>query len=230
MNLSPSKPAPHPSYHDLRSVIRQLHESTEAHQIALHRALHDQLGGLIVSAAMDLSAAVRTLGASGLVDFRLARAQSSMVAAIDLERELSEDLRPSLLDNIGLFAALRWYVRHGCPHSSVVCSEHFPGEEMSLSSVAVTTLYRIGQESLALAFNEPDLKSVDLDVSVDNPVLQLSVAHEHQGGESVDPFDATPGLTHSLLERTRSMAGEMLICRTPTGTALVHRFKLELLK
>ncbi|HEX3950157.1 MAG TPA: hypothetical protein VHW95_09945 [Steroidobacteraceae bacterium] len=227
MNLFPSTPAPDPSYHDLRSVIRQLHESTEAHQTALHRALHDQLGGLIVSAAMDLSAVAHALGAPEFVDPRLIRAQKSMVAAVDVERRLSEALRPSLLDNIGLFAALRWYLRQICATSSVICSEHFPEEEMRLSPAAVTALYRIGQESLALTFSENDLKSVDLDVRVDRSALQLTVAHEHLGGEFVDPFDAAPGMMHSLLERTRSMAGEMLVGRSQAGTAMIHRFRFE---
>jgi signal transduction histidine kinase len=227
MSILPKEPAPDPTYEDLRSVIRQLHASSETNNIGLHRSLHDELGALIVSAAMDLAAiAVHPQGA-GPADFRLTRAYKSMIAAVDVNRRLSENLRPSLLDNLGLFAALRWHIKHDCAHSSAVCSEHYPEEEMKLSPAATTGLYRIGQESLAMVFAEPNLKSVDFQIKVDHGHLEMTLTHDHVGHEPVDLFGDTPELMHSLAERARALGGEMSVARSDTGTALILRFPVE---
>jgi signal transduction histidine kinase len=227
MSTLSNEPAPDPTYEDLRSVIRRLHESSETNNIELHRSLHDELGGLIVSAAMDLAAVAVHSKGSGPADFRLTRAYRSMIAAVDVNRRLSERLRPSLLDNLGLFAALRWHIKHGCAHSSAVCSEHYPEEEMKLNPAATTGLYRIGQESLATVFSEPKLRSVDFQIKVDQGHLEMTLTHDHVGNEPVDLFADTPELMHSLAERARSLGGEMSVARSDTGTGLIHRFPLR---
>ncbi len=227
MSTLANLPAPDPTYEDLRAVIRLLHQSSEAKNIGLHRSLHDEVGALIASAAMDLAAAAVHFKATGPADFRLSRAFKSLIAAVDVNRRLSENLRPSLLDNFGLFAALRWHIRHGCAHSFAVCSEHYPEEEMKLNPAATTELYRIGQESLAVVFAEPNLKSVDFHIQVGQGRLEMTLTHDHVGPEPVDLFKDTPELMHSLAERARSLGGEMSVARSDTGTGLMHRFPLE---
>jgi signal transduction histidine kinase len=227
MSTPSNEPAPDPTYEDLRSVIRRLHESSEANNIGLHRSLHDELGGLIVSAAMDLAAVAAHTKGSGPADFRLTRAYRSMISAVDVNRRLSENLRPSLLDNLGLFAALRWHIKHGCEHSSAVCSEHYPEEEMKLNPAATTGLYRIGQESLAMVFAEPDLKSVDFQIKVEPGHFEMILTHDHTCNEPVDLFADRPALMHSLAERARALGGEMSMARSHTGTGLIHRFPLQ---
>jgi signal transduction histidine kinase len=150
-----------------------------------------------------------------------------MMAAVDVNRRLSENLRPSLLDNLGLFAALRWHMKHDCAHASAVCSEQYPEEEMKLNPDATTGLYRIGQESLAMVFAEPDLKSVDFHIKVEHGHFEMTLTHDHTGKEPVDLFGDTPELMHSLAERARSLGGEMSVARSDTGTGLIHRFPLQ---
>ena len=109
------------------------------------------------------------------------RAQKSMMTAVDMNRRLSEQLRPSLLDNIGLFAAFRWHIKHGCAHSTAVCAEQYPEEEMQLTTEATTGLYRIGQESLAMVFAEPNLKSVFFEIKLIHARLEMTLLHDHVG-------------------------------------------------
>jgi signal transduction histidine kinase len=150
-----------------------------------------------------------------------------MMSAVDLKRRLSEELRPSLLDNIGLFAALRWHTRHGCEQTAAVCREHYPEDELSLSPEAMTTLYRIAQESLALVLHEPELMSVDVAAKVEDTLFEMTLAHEHRAAEPVDMFGQAPERMHSLSERTRSLGGEMRVAQSDTGTVLIHRFPID---
>ena len=222
-----SEPAPNPTYDQLRSVIGELHNSAEARSLALHRTLHDEFGGLIVAAAMDLTALVAELPGDGPIERRLGRAHQAMMSAVDLKRRLTEELRPSLLDNIGLFAALRWHTRQGCEQSGAKCSESFPDGELTLTPLAMTTLYRIAQESLALVLREPDLISVDAAAKVEDARLEMTFALEHRAAAPVDLFYKMPDRMHSLAERTRSLGGEMRVALSATGTVLIHRFPVE---
>jgi signal transduction histidine kinase len=222
-----NEPAPNPTYDQLRAVIRELHSATELRNLSLHRTLHDEFGGLIVAASMDLAALTMQFQGDGPVEDRLRRAHQTVMTAVDLKRRLSEELRPSLLDNIGLFAALRWHTRQGCERSSAVCSQHYPDQEVSLAPTAMTSLYRIAQESLALVLREPDLKAVDVAAKLEGAVFEMTLTHEHQAIEPVDMFATIPQSMHSLSERTRSLGGEMRVERSETGTVLIHRFPID---
>src|ERR1700760_1957253 len=166
-----NEPAPDPTFQQLRAVIWELHNAAELQSLALHTTLHDEFGGLIVAATMDLASVTAEWTGDGPFERRLRRAHQAMMSAVDLKRRLSEELRPSLLDNIGLFAALRWHTRSGCERSGAKCSQNYPDQELSLTPAAMTTLYRIAQESLVLVLAEPDLKSVDADAQVEDSLL-----------------------------------------------------------
>jgi signal transduction histidine kinase len=222
--MTSNEPAPNPTCEQLRAVIWALHNDAEQQSLALHRTLHDEFGGLIVAAAMDLGTLTGEISGNGPFEQRLRRAHQAMMSAVDLKRRLSEELRPSLLDNIGLFAALRWHTRHGCAHSVATCSEHYPDQELSLTSAAMTTLYRIAQESLDLVLHEPDVKSVDVAAKIDDAQFEMTLAHEHEAAERVDLFCEMPDRMHSLSERTRSLGGQMRVALSDTGTVLIHRF------
>jgi len=195
--------------------------------LALHRTLHDEFGGLIVAATMDLAALTGELTGNGPLEQRLRRAHQAMMSAVDLKRRLSEELRPSLLDNIGLFAALRWDTRHGYERSAAQCSQHYPDQELNLTAKAMTTLYRIAQESLALVLDEPDLERVNAAATIEDTLFEMTFALEQRTAEPPDLFRRMPDRMHSLSERTRSLGGEMRIELSDTGMALIHRFPLD---
>jgi signal transduction histidine kinase len=227
MPMTSNEPAPNPTYEQLRAVVWELHSAAELKSLALHRTLHDDFGGLIMAAAMDLAAVIGQLSGDEPFDQRLRRAQQAMMSAVDLKRRLSEELRPSLLDNIGLFAALRWHTRNGCEQSGAICSEHYPHQELSLTPAAMTTLYRIAEESLVLVLREPDLKSVDVAAKIEGTQFEMTLCHEHRATEPVDMFYQMPAHMHSLSERTRSLGGEMRVALSDTGTVLIHRFPID---
>ena len=93
------------------SLIEHIQGVMEHQKAVLARDLHDELGGLLVGAVMDLAWAEQHMSAPPAeLKQKLVRARQTLAAAIDMKRKLIEELRPTLLDNVGLFAALRWYV------------------------------------------------------------------------------------------------------------------------
>ena len=100
---------------ELAELSTHLQSVSEREKAGLARELHDELGGLLVGARMDISWAEQHLQ-PGDVDLkhRLNRVQQNLSAGIDLKRRIIEELRPTLLDNVGFIAALRWQMKESC--------------------------------------------------------------------------------------------------------------------
>src|SRR6266403_847202 len=94
---------------EMTALSTHLQGVSEQEKSALSRELHDELGGLLVAARMDLSWLQQRLPTSDpAIDQRFKRIHDSLSAGVDLKRRVVEELRPTLLDNMGLFTALRW--------------------------------------------------------------------------------------------------------------------------
>src|SRR5580698_9465421 len=111
------------------ALVTHLQALVEFDKASLARELHDELGGLMVAAAMDLAWAEEHFASSD-ARHRLSRVRDTLRSAIDLKRRIIEELRPSLLDNVGLFAALKWEFKQTCARSGLQCSAQYPPAEM----------------------------------------------------------------------------------------------------
>ena len=153
---------------DVQRLVTHLQNAAELRDSALARRLHDDLGGLMGAAVMDLESVrrVKPVLSQNAVE-RVDRVKWALEQAIDLKRRVIEDLRPSILDDLGLFAALRWQLNKTWGGSAVVSSETFPIVEPVFESGAALVLFRIAQEALSITRLRAYVKSTDLSVRVD---------------------------------------------------------------
>jgi signal transduction histidine kinase len=213
-----------PTVGDLAQALSQLQESTEAQISSLAQVLHDDLGGLLVSAIMDVGWFDQTSLSPDLIPERLSRARRALAAAIDLKRSLIESLRPSILDNIGLLAAFRWHITHACGHAGTRCTHTLPEQEPRLRPGASIVLFRIGQEMLSVVLAEPVLKSVDLSAAIGEDEFLIQVAHEHYEMETTNMLDATSGNLRSTLQRIDVLKGRWSIHQLMCGSVMRAAF------
>jgi signal transduction histidine kinase len=199
-------------------LVGYLHSQRENERISLARQLHDDLGGLLVSAAMDLDTVEHDLTAADDVRNRLRRVTASLSSAIDLKRSMTESLRPSLLDNFGLFATLRWYLKHSCNRANAECTENYPESELALTPVALSNLFRSAQTLLEITFSEGDLTTVGLQVTTTPADLLIRIGHEHAGSESVDVRTCFSRQLASVVYRINALRGRLSIQRLEHGT------------
>ena len=135
---------------ELVELSTHLQSVAEREKASLARELHDELGGLLVGARMDISWAEQHLTKSDTdLKQRLHRVQQNLSAGVDLKRRIIEELRPTLLDNVGLFAALRWQMKETCGRAGLKCIESYPDEEPRFKSEASIALFRIAQEAFS---------------------------------------------------------------------------------
>jgi signal transduction histidine kinase len=191
--------------------------TTEKEKTRLSRALHDELGGLLVAAAMDTSWAEQHLVDNPAVRDRLYRIRAGIAAAIQLKRKLIEGLRPTLLENFGLIAALRWYHEQNCECANLKCMGAYPTEECQVSLSASNVLFRVVQEALSIATRQPSARSVDLLVSVTAGHFCICVTHD---GDVLDEHgrDEADAVSIWLIEnRICALGGEVRVSHPATG-------------
>ena len=114
-----SMPCDDAEIQDLSSALQQSQVDAENGHYALARTLHDDLGGLLVGAIMDVGWIANQPALPENCREKLSRAQGLLKAAIDLKRELIENLRPTLLDNVGLFSTLQWHLKDRCKSAAI---------------------------------------------------------------------------------------------------------------
>jgi signal transduction histidine kinase len=167
---------------ELASLSTHLQGVSEQEKSALSRELHDELGGLLVAARMDLSWLQQRLPTSDPgIEQRFRRIQESLNAGIDLKRRVVEDLRPTLLDNMGLFAALRWQLRETCRRKGLRSSESIPEIELKFNSEASIGVFRIVQEALTNILKHAEATSAHLSVEIEGNMFSLMISDDGVG-------------------------------------------------
>jgi signal transduction histidine kinase len=167
---------------ELTALSTHLQGVSEQEKSALSRELHDELGGLLVAARMDLSWLQQRLPTSEpSIEQRFRRIHESLSAGVDLKRRVVEELRPTLLDNMGLFAALRWQFKESCRRNGLHCTETIPETELKFHPDAAIGVFRIAQEALTNILKHADAKSADLAIEIDDQAFLLRVSDDGKG-------------------------------------------------
>ena len=205
---------------ELQELSTHLQSLAEREKASLARELHDELGGLLVGALMDISWADQHL-AETEVDMkqRLRRIHQNLASSIDLKRRIIEELRPTLLDNVGFIAAVRWQLKGTCARAGLKCNEYFPGEEPRLNPDAAIALFRIAQEAFANLIKHSGAKTVDVALDIDNDTLVFRITDD---GKGISGANRSGGLhlLASMRHRVRALDGTFDVSPSPTGGVL----------
>jgi len=206
---------------EIEALVTHLQDATELKDTALAHELHDELGGLMGAAVMDLDAVGRVKPplSQQTLD-RIDRVKGTLQQAIDLKRRVIEELRPSILDNFGLYAALRWQNKKTWENSGVVATEAYPDVEPQLESRASIALFRVAQEALSIARKRASVKSTDLTIRVDKGNFWMSFSDDGTPDADQQTEDPTMILA-SMRHRVRVLGGNVQISRTKAGATVL---------
>jgi signal transduction histidine kinase len=214
---------------ELVELSTHLQSVAEREKASLARELHDELGGLLVGARMDLSWAELHLAHDNPdLKQRLNRVQQNLAAGVDLKRRIIEELRPTLLDNVGLFAALRWQLKETCTNAGLMCTESYPEEEPRFKSEAAIALFRIAQESFSNILKHSRARTADISLDMDEETLLLRITDDGVGIPSGRlTAIASHGLA-SMRHRVRALGGRLDV-RNPAsgGTMLIVQIPIK---
>ncbi len=214
---------------DLSELSTQLQSVAEKERAALSRELHDELGGLLVAARMDLSWLEEKVASTDPeVQAQFKRVHDALQEGVELKRRVVENLRPTLLDNLGLVSALRWQVSDSCGRAGLNCIERYPEEELNLTPEASIAIFRIVQEALTNILKHAQAKNVEVSVEIREDSLVLAIRDDGVGL----PLDRRRALrSHglaSMRHRASGFGGQWHITRRPErGTEIEVRLPLQ---
>jgi signal transduction histidine kinase len=214
---------------EFSELSTHLQSMAEKEKSLLSRELHDELGGLLIAARMDVSwIEDRVASGDPEVQQHFRRVHEALQAGVDLKRRVVENLRPSLLDNLGLFAALRWQVADSCGRAGMRCLEHYPQEDLPLSPEAAITVFRIVQEALNNILRHARARTVEITVETRDAWL---LVHIRDDGVGLAPERLQALGSHGLAamrHRARGLGGHWQMRQRPEGgTEIEVRLPLE---
>jgi signal transduction histidine kinase len=205
---------------DLESLVTHLQELSEKEKSELARNLHDELGGLLTAAKMDLSW-LQSRMTDPVLQERLAQLGSVLDEAMDLKRRVVEDLRPSLLDHFGLPTALRVYVESACAKAGLRAELALPEDAAPMTRDTAIALFRIVQEGVTNIIRHASARLVTLQLALERDAWRITLSDDGSGFDAADPkFRWSHGIA-GMRQRVRALGGELEIQSTPgAGTAL----------
>jgi signal transduction histidine kinase len=207
----------------LSELSNHLQQVREDEKSKLARDIHDELGGILVSAKMDVAwveERVRKRDAESST--KLERALQALDDGVQIKRRIIEELRPTMLDNLGLSAAVDWQVHEICDRAGLGCTVATPSDDTGIPPHVSIALYRILQEALTNIVKYARAKSVSVDLGVTSDTISLLIEDDGIG----IPDDAqTNLLSHGIAgmrQRVRALHGEFAIARRPEGGTLIE--------
>jgi signal transduction histidine kinase len=195
---------------DLEALSAHMVRIGELEKSALARELHDELGGLLVAMRMDLAQLRRRIVLpDGDAEARWKRIDSALAAGVELKRRVIEELRPTLLDNMGLAAAIRWQAEQSCAVGQLKLDLDLPDEEPPLSGDTGIAAFRCVQEALSNVLKHARATRVKLAMRRSGEWLQIVIEDD---GVGVAPGAAERAGSHGLKQmrfRMEAVGGEM---------------------
>jgi len=215
---------------ELTDLSKHLQTAMEVEKSRLARELHDELGGLLVAIKMDLAQLARKLDVSAPdIQVRWQRIQAALTAGVALKRRVIEELRPTLLDNMGLVEALRWQAEETCANASIALEASFPDEELKLDNNVAIAVFRVAQESLTNMVKHSRATKVRVVLDVSPVELVLTIEDNGIGINTTQDRRADAHGLLSMKYRMQSIGGSFYIGAASTqGTLVLVRLPLEI--
>jgi signal transduction histidine kinase len=217
------------SQEGLRQLILRLQRISEAEKTRICRVLHDELGQALTAMKLDLFWIKDRLG-DDLSELRVRadEMEDLLNQTLATVRRLHSELRPAMLDHLGLASALQWQAKEFERQSSIVCALHMETSEQALDADLSTAVYRSYQEALANVAQHAAATHVDIRYRTEDDVLHLAVEDDGVGFVPGELSEASSLGLLCMRERIRHLGGQMEISSSPgKGTRVCWEIPID---
>jgi len=220
------------SYEDVRQLASHLQNVREEERAHMAREIHDELGQQLTGLKMDISWLVRKKDLDeNLRDKKMKEVLTFIDGTVNTVRKLSAELRPSILDDLGLVEALEWWSNEFEKRAGITCNFQRPEYPLEVPSSLAIGLFRIYQESLTNVVRHAEATKVFARLEAENHQLILKITDDGKGFDTSNiGHKKTLGLL-GMKERTLMMGGSYEIKSQPgKGTTVTIAAPFEILK
>ena len=205
------------SQRELRELSARVLEAREEEKAHIARELHDELGQLLTALKMDLAWLRERLGPDTDLSARAAEMGALLDRTVGSTRRISADLRPLMLDDLGLADAAAWLVEDFAKRSGISCRIDVSQEVQGLSRAVATAVYRAVQESLTNIARHSGAKNAWVLLGATDGVVQVEIEDDGRGIAPEDLAKARSLGLKGMRERITFLGGSLDIGRAPRG-------------
>lgn len=210
----------------LKALSQRLLQVQEEERRAMALELHDEIGQSLNALKLLLGRQIRL--ADG--EFRAALVSLSDLTSEILEqvRQVSLDLRPRMLDDLGLLSALVWYFHRYTDRTGIKVHFQHKGFDRMFSPYVNNQVYRVVQEALTNVSRHAAVDGVKVQAEVDKEILLLKIEDKGRGFDTTNQSISSSVGIEGMRERIRLLGGSLTINSAPGhGTRLVLEIPLQ---
>src|SRR5579864_5994354 len=204
------------SFKQLRALAARMQTAREEERARVAREIHDELGQALTAIKIDLTALLPNVLADPGSNLQSQQAVFRLLdEAIHSVRRIATDLRPGVLDDLGLVAAIEWAVDEFQARTGIESYVSLPDVDMALNPQSATALFRILQEALTNVARHARATQVAVRLTQEDGDLSLEV---RDNGRGIREEELAGGRSLGVLgmrERTILLGGEFSIASTP---------------
>jgi signal transduction histidine kinase len=211
---------------DLSKHLELVREEERAH---IARELHDELGSFLNMLKLDLSRLGKQLPAGLLACREKTQAMEGQVnEGIQTVEKIITDLRPSILDHLGLFPAIEWLVENFRKRTGIHCLLTLPDIDITIENTLRTAIFRIVQETLTNIIAHAKASDVMITTELNGNDLLLTINDNGVGMTPLQQQNPSGYGIQGMRERALYFGGELNVTSSPeTGTTVVLHIPIQ---
>jgi PAS domain S-box-containing protein len=210
------------SYERLRALAANLELVREEERTQIARELHDQLGQALTAMKFDLAWLTDRLGKTDTTLAQKAKAVTTqMDTMIKTVRRIATELRPGMLDDLGLAASIEWQAHDFEKRTGIACEVSAPAELLPLTRAQSLALFRIFQEALTNVARHANAHQIEVQLAA---TLETATLQVHDDGRGIQAGKIAGRHSLGLLgmrERAQRLGGTFDIQSVPGDGTLV---------
>lgn len=222
------------SHEQLQALNAHLQSVREDERARIARELHDDLGQTLTGLKMDLAALAKTL-MPPFTNFRTSHAraklddmQAQLNVSIQGIRRMVLELRPPVLDHLGLDGALEWLAHDFQKRHGILCKFHSSGPFDTIDASAATALFRVAQEALTNGVLHAKAAAMRVELTHEEEHLRLTITDDGIGLNEAEVTKPTSFGLIGIQERVRILGGTVAFQgHRSRGTRVIVRIPWE---
>lgn len=198
-----------------------LQKAIEREKIAIAREIHDDLGQIMSSLKMDLGwVGKRLQPGQEVVGDKIVEMQTTLTQCLQSVKHLCSELRPVILDDLGIEPALRWFAEQASQRMGITIELHIDFKGFEADRDLSTSLFRMVQESLTNVARHALAKKVTISLVADAETLVLRIEDDGIGIQAIDEHKSF-GIV-GMRERAHSHNGTFMAGRRQQGGTVIE--------
>ena len=216
------------SSEQLRALSASLQSAREKEAKRIARKIHDELGGILSGLRWELEAVEKMIHQPA--DAERLKAMEDKLAAmvgltdttINVVRRIASELRPSILDDLGLVEAVEWQTQQFQARTGIECHCDCSLQSIPLSDEQCTTVFRIVQEALTNILRHAQATRVAVTMKEVNGIIELKVSDNGRGITQAEMSNKKSLGLLGMRERAHLIGGQLDIVGLRGGGTTVH--------